>query len=155
MRLGVFSFFLAFLLISTANADSRAADASVAEAMKRPRIAAALAARARMDEATIKRDIALIKSLQAPSIVLNGPNNRINDGSTIITNIAAGKVSHGSLERTIEYAAERGSDVILMGEEITTYEDRSVRHRRFTDIWTETPDGWKIVLRQATVYSPN
>lgn len=152
MRLAVFPLFVALFLTSTANADSHAADASVAEAMKRPRIAAALAARARMDQATIKRDMALIKSLHAPGIVLNGPNNRINDGPTILANIAAGLVKHGSLERTIEYAGERGSDVILMGKETTTYEDKSVRHRRFTDIWTETADGWKIVLRQATIY---
>lgn len=155
MRLMMFSLFAAFFLASPASADSRAADTSVAEAMKRPRIAAALAARARMDEAAIKRDLALIKSLQAPGIVLNGPNNRINDGPAILANIAAGKVSHGALDRTIEYAAERGNDVILMGEETTTYEDKSVRHRRFTDIWTETPEGWKIVLRQATVYTRN
>lgn len=153
MRLAVFSFLVALSLTTAANADSRAADAKVAEAMKRPRIAAALAARARMDEAAIKRDIAQIEALQAPGIVLNGPNNRINDGPTILANIAAGMVSHGSLDRTIEYAAERGNDVILMGDETTTYEDKSVRHRRFTDIWTETPEGWKIVLRHATIYT--
>lgn len=152
MRLAVFSLLSAVFLTSTASADSRAADATVAEAMKRPRIAAALAARARMDQATIKRDMAQIKFLHAPDIVLNGPNNRINDGAAILTNIAAGRVNHGALDRTIEYAAERGSDVILMGKETTTYEDKSVRHRRFTDIWTETPEGWKIVLRQATIY---
>jgi hypothetical protein len=152
MRSAVLSLFIALFLTSPASADSRPADASVADAMKRPRIAAALAARARMDEAAIKRDMTQIKALLAPGIVLNGPNNRINDGSTILANIAAGMVNHGSLDRTIEYAAERGSDVILMGGEITTYENKSVRKRRFTDIWTETPDGWKIVLRQATVY---
>lgn len=152
MRLAVFSVLIGLLLTSHATADSRAADAGVAEAMKRPRIAAALAARARMDEAAIKRDMVQIKALLAPEIVLNGPNNRINDRPTILANIAAGTVNHGSLDRTVEYASERGSDVILMGEEITTYEDKRVRKRRFTDIWTETPGGWKIVLRQATVY---
>jgi hypothetical protein len=155
MRSAVLSLFIAFFLTSPASADSRPADASVAEAMKRPRIAAALAARARMDEAAIKRDMTQIKALLAPGIVLNGPNNRINDGPTILANIAAGRVNHGSLDRTVEYAAERGSDVILMGAEITTYEDKSVRKRRFTDIWTETPDGWKIVLRQATIFGSN
>jgi hypothetical protein len=42
-----------------------------------------------------------------------------------------------------------------MGKETTRPrpgEAGKTAHRRFTDIWTETPQGWKLVLRQATVY---
>jgi hypothetical protein len=152
MRLAVFALLVASFVPSMASADSRPADATVEAAMKRPRIAAALAARTRMDKAAIDRDMDQIRALLAPDIVLNGPNNKINDSAAILANIAAGRVNHGTMDRTIEHVAERGSDVIMMGEEVTTYEDKSIRRRRFTDIWTETAEGWKIVLRQATVY---
>jgi ketosteroid isomerase-like protein len=133
-----------------------AAAAAAAEAAKRPRIAAVLASRERLDAATIARDMAAIEAALAPDIILNGPNNRMNDRASIIANIAAGRVDHGSLERTIEYVSERGNDVILTGKETTkprTGEPGKIAHRRFTDIWTETPQGWKIVLRQATIYA--
>lgn len=140
-----------------ANADSQAASPEIAEALKRPRIAAALAMRNRMDDFAIARDLASIEATLAPEMILNGPNNRVNDRASIIKNIGAGRVDHGVMERTIEYAAERGRDVIFMGQEITrprsTNKDGKTAHRRFTDVWTETPDGWKLAMRHATVYA--
>ncbi len=130
---------------------------TAAEAAKRPRVAAVLAARERMDVVAIAGDTAAIDAALAPDMILNGPNNRTNDKASILANVAAGRLTHGSLERTIEYAAERGQDVILMGKETAKPRDSDpngkTRHRRFTDIWTETPQGWKLVLRHATIYA--
>lgn len=156
MRLLLMPLWLALVLAFPANAESHAANDAVAEAMKRPRIAAALEARERMDRAAIARDVATISALQAPDVVLNGPNNRISDRAKIAANFTAGRIDHDSMTRSIEYAAERGSDVILMGEETVTprnpTETGSIVRRRFTDIWTETPEGWKLALRQATIF---
>ena len=147
---------LVFLVIALPAQGSNVVAPSAAEAAKRPRIAAALATRERLDAVVIARDMKAIEAALAPDVILNGPNNRMNDRSSIVANITAGRVDHGSLERTIEYAAERGNDVILSGKETTrprAGESGKTAHRRFTDIWTETADGWKIVFRQATVYA--
>jgi hypothetical protein len=156
MRLPAMLSLLSVVLMSAANAGSTIAP-TAAEAAKLPRIAAALAVRDRLDNAVIARDMATIEATLAPDVILNGPNNRMNDRASIIANIKAGRVDHGVLERSVEYAAERGNDVILSGEEITrprsSAEGGKIVHRRFTDIWTETPQGWKIALRQATVYA--
>jgi ketosteroid isomerase-like protein len=156
MRLLVASVGLALILAAPVHAENRAATPVVEEALKTPRIAAALAARERMDNAAIAQDLAAIRAGLAPEMILNGPNNRVNDGAAIVANIGAGQLTHTTLVRSIEYAAQRGSDVIFMGEEAASAPGPDgttvVRRRRFTDIWTETADGWKIVLRQATIY---
>ncbi len=146
---------LSLLLALPAVAENVIAPAA-AEAAKRPRIAAVLAVREKMDAAAIAKDMATIEGNLASDMILNGPNNRVNDRASILTNIKAGRLTHGSLERTIEYAAERGADVILMGKETARPrqgEAGKTAHRRFTDIWTETPQGWKLVLRHATIYA--
>ena len=156
MRLTALLSLLSLTLCSPAFADAQAASPEVAEVLKRPRIAAALAMRNKMDTFTIERDLASIEATLVPEMALNGPNNRVNDRASIIKNLGAGLVRHGAMERTIEYAAERGRDVIFMGKEITrphsTDKDYKSQHRRFTDIWTETSDGWKLALRHATIY---
>lgn len=147
---------IALIAAFATNAGTNVIAPAAAEAVKRPRVAAVLAMRERMDAAAIARDMATIEAALAPEVILNGPNNLTNDRTAIIANIKAGRLTHGSLERTIEYAAERGADVILMGKETTrprAGEAGKTAHRRFTDIWTETPQGWKLVLRHATVYA--
>jgi hypothetical protein len=156
MRAHAILLMLALIAAFAANAGTNVIAPAAAEAVKRPRVAAVLAMRERMDAAAIARDMATIEAALAPEVILNGPNNLTNDRTAIIANIKAGRLTHGSLERTIEYAAERGADVILMGKETTRPrpgEAGKTAHRRFTDIWTETPQGWKLVLRHATVYA--
>ncbi len=156
MRLPALISLVLVVLCVPANADTQATSPEIAEVLKRPRIAAALAMRNRMDTFTIDRNLTSIEATLAPEMILNGPNNRVNDRSSIIKNIGAGLVAHGAMERTIEYAAERGRDVIFMGKEITrprsNDKDYKTQHRRFTDVWTETSDGWKLAMRHATIY---
>lgn len=156
MRLPALISLVLVVLCVPANADTQATSPEIAEVLKRPRIAAALAMRNRMDTFTIDRNLTSIEATLAPEMILNGPNNRVNDRSSIIKNIGAGQVTHGAMERTIEYAAERGRDVIFMGKEITrprsNDKDYKTQHRRFTDVWTETSDGWKLAMRHATIY---
>ena len=151
--------FAVLLLIAPAHAEQRAATPAVSEAIKRPRIAAAMAARERMDAAAIAKDVTVISSLLASDAILNGPNNKVNDRASIVANNAAGRVNHDTMTRLIEYAAERGSDVVFMGEETETPRDATkegkIVRRRFTDVWTETPEGWKLAMRQATIFSSN
>ncbi len=67
-------------------------------------------------------------------------------------------IDYTRLERLIEYAAVRpNGEVLLMGEEFVTPIDKArfagkQVKRRTTEIWTPVDGGWKLSVRQATVY---
>ena len=76
-----------------------------------------------------------------------------------VANLALGLIDYTTLERVIEYAATRGPhDVVLMGEEHLTpvgkarFAGKQVK-RRTTEIWSDESGEWKLVVRQATIYS--
>ena len=149
-----------FLMISPfpAVASWRPANADVEAAAKTPRIAEALAATERMDHAILSRDVKQFAAIFADNAVVNNPFNRIARKADAVRNLETGLINYTSLERTIEYAAERGDhDVVLMGEEILTpvgkakFAGETIR-RRTTEIWTKASGDWKLALRQATVY---
>lgn len=146
------------LPVPPALASWRAANAEVAAAARAPRIAAALAAAERMDQAILARDAKAFSAVFADDAVVNNPYNRIARKADAERNLATGLIDYTSLERTIEYAAERGGrDVVLMGEEVLTpvrkakFAGEKIR-RRTTEIWTDASGEWKLVIRQATIY---
>lgn len=136
----------------------RPANADVAAIAKTPRIAEALAATERMDRAILSRDVKEFAAVFADDAVVNNPFNRIARKANAINNLETGLIDYTSLERTIEYAAERGDhEVVLMGEEVLTpvgkakFAGETIR-RRTTEIWTKATGEWKLSVRQATVY---
>lgn len=140
------------------SASWRPANADVEAAAKAPRIAEALAATEKMDHAILTRNAKEFAAIFADDAVVNNPFNKIARKADAIRNLETGLIDYTSLERTIEYAAERGDhDVVLMGEEILTpvgkakFAGETIR-RRTTEIWTKASGEWKLVLRQATVY---
>ena len=146
------------LCVSPASASWRAANTEVAAAARSPRIAAALAATDRMDRAILTRDARAFSSAFADDAVVNNPFNRIARKADAERNLASGLIDYTSLERSVEYAAERGAhDVVLMGEEVLTpvrkakFAGETIR-RRTTEIWTDATGEWKLALRQATIY---
>ena len=149
----------ALMLMSTpASAKWRAANPEVAAAARTPRIAAALAAADRMDRAILTRDAKEFSAVFANDAVVNNPFNRIARKKDAERNLATGLIDYTTLERSIEYAAERGDhDVVLMGEEILTpirkakFAGEKIR-RRTTEIWTDASGQWKLAIRQATIY---
>ena len=145
-------------VVSPAAASWRAANADVEAAARTPRIAAALAATERMDRAILARDAKAFSAIFADDAVVNNPFNRIARKADAERNLATGLIDYTSLERSIEYAAERGAhDVVLMGEEALTpvrsakFADQKIR-RRTTEVWTDVSGEWKLTLRQATIY---
>jgi ketosteroid isomerase-like protein len=146
------------LAASPASASWRAANAEVETAARTPRIAAALAAAERMDQAILARDAKSFSAVFAEDAVVNNPFNRIARKVDAERNLATGLIDYTSLERSIEYAATRGEhDVILMGEEILTpvrkakFAGEKIR-RRTTEVWTNESGKWKLAIRQATIY---
>ena len=152
-------FALFTLLALPASADWRATTPAAKQAVKVPRIAAALAATVRFDEAILTKNEAVFASLFADDAVINNPFNKIATKSVALKNLKTGLIDYTTLERSIEYAALRGRhEVILMGEETLTpvgkakFANKRVR-RRTTEIWTDISGAWQLSVRQATIYS--
>lgn len=155
----VVSAVLSLLIAWPAQAGWKAATPAVAEATRQPRIAAAIEAAMRFDRAILAHDAQVFADTFTEDAVVNNPFNRIARKPDAVANFATGLIDYTSLERVIEYAATRGEhDVVLMGEEHLTpvgkarFAGKQVK-RRTTEIWTDESGGWKLALRQATIYS--
>ncbi|MGF1550007.1 MAG: nuclear transport factor 2 family protein [Sphingomonadaceae bacterium] len=155
--------YVAPVLILCAAVPARAewppANQAVAEAAKHPRVAAVLEAINRVDAAIVAGDKDGFMAVFADDTVVNSPFNVVATREVAERAYASGALTYEYLRRSIEYAAPRGEDeVVLMGEE--TYAPpqghplggKTVR-RRFTDLWQLRDGQWKIALRQATVIS--
>lgn len=150
---------LSFLQAMPANAAWRAANPVAAEAVKDPRIAAALDAAMRFDKAILSHDTAVFSDTFTEDAVVNNPFNKIARKSDAVNNLITRMIDYTSLDISIEYAATRGAhDVVLMGEETLTpvgkarFAGKHVR-RRTTEVWTDESGQWKLAIRQATIYS--
>ncbi|MFN3287311.1 MAG: nuclear transport factor 2 family protein [Sphingomonadaceae bacterium] len=139
-------------------ADWRAANPAVEAAARDPSVAAVLRATQAMDAALVAGDTAGFIGWFAADAVINSPFNSVSDRAEAERRSASGLLRYESLSRSIEHASVRANgEVLLMGEE--TYRPRpphplagrTVR-RRTTEIWTRTPEGWRLSVRQATNY---
>lgn len=132
----------------------------VARAARDPVIAAALAARARLDAAFAAQDAVSTASLMATDLVVNTPINQVARVDTVLASFKAGRMNYESFDTTIEALDGRGDHVVIMGEEVVTPRATAAHagktvHRRFTDVWRKDPDGeWRLTVRQATITSP-
>ena len=146
------------LLAFPATAGWRATTSAAEQAVKVPRISAALEAVVRFDDAILAKDEAVFGSLFADDAVINNPFNKVATKAIALKNMRTGLIDYTTLERSIEYAAVRGAhEVIFMGEEVLTpvgkarFADKKVR-RRTTEIWTNASGRWQLSVRQATIY---
>jgi len=131
----------------------------VATAAGDPVIAAALAARARLDAAFAAQDVEAVTALSARDLVVNTPANRVARLETVIGFFKAGRMDYESADVTIEAVDARGDHVVLMGEEVvrprkTAPNAGKTVRRRFTDVWRKDPDAqWRLTIRHATIIS--
>src|SRR5262245_29091956 len=135
----------------------RFASDEVTAAGRDPVIAAALAARARLDAAFAAQDVDGVEAVSARDLVVNTPANRVARLETVIGFFKAGRMNYESLDVTIEGLDARGDHVVIMGEEVVTPKESApnagkVVRRRFTDVWRKDPDGqWRLTIRHATI----
>ncbi|HLL31048.1 MAG TPA: DUF4440 domain-containing protein [Allosphingosinicella sp.] len=152
---------LATMLAAAAPADVRmiAANPAATAALRHPRVAAAFAARMKVQTALVVGDSSAFGSGFTPDAVVNSPFNNVATAAEAARRSRAGTLNYKYLHTSIEYAAHRRDDeVVFMGEE--TYEPaagamhagKTVR-RRFTDLYRKVRGKWLLSLRQATIIS--
>jgi ketosteroid isomerase-like protein len=131
----------------------------VAATARNPEIAAALAARARLDAAFAAQDAEETAALFARDLIVNAPSNRVARRDAVMGFFKAGRMDYESVTETIEALEARGDYVVMMGEEVVKPSEtapnpgKTVR-RRFTDVWRKESDGqWRLTIRQATITS--
>lgn len=136
---------------------TRFASEEVALSAKHPVIAAALAARARLDAGFAAQDVEAVAALSAPDLIVNTPANRVARLETVLGFFKAGRMNYESLDVTIEGVDARDNHVVIMGGEVVKPKEGAPNpgktvSRRFTDVWRKERDGvWRLTIRHATV----
>lgn len=112
--------------------------------------------------AALKRDIPALEQLWSEQITINAPNNRVIVGrrANMDTFVRSGIINFSSFERAIESIKVDDDFAVIMGlETVVPIADapsagliagRQVR-RRFTNIWKEEGETWRLYWRHANV----
>jgi hypothetical protein len=91
---------------------------------------------------------------------VQNPENAIVGFQKIMERIKSGKINYATFERRIDTIAFVNNTAIVMGLETlipqgnTQHAGKTIK-RRFTNIWTQEEDKWKLTARQATIISTN
>jgi ketosteroid isomerase-like protein len=124
-----------------------------------PRILAVIEARKRRDEAMRARDIESVKKFIATDLVVNAPINRVVDGANMLARLSRGEIAYDDEGvSTVEFMGVRDDLVVVMGGGVLNpvgnapNAGKTIR-RRWTDVWKNIDGQWKMIIRQATVFS--
>ena len=112
--------------------------------------------------AALNRDVPALERLWSDQFVVNAPNNRVVVGrqQNLDTFVRGGVINFSSFERTIEFVRVDGDFGVLMGlEAVVPRTDvpsvglvaGQVIRRRFTNIWKNEGDAWRLYWRHANV----
>ncbi|WP_332878422.1 nuclear transport factor 2 family protein [Massilia sp. S19_KUP03_FR1] len=151
-------FILLCSLVLPAHAAWVATTPQAEQAVKIPKIASALKATERFDQAILGKNVAVFESMFDDEAVVNNPYNKIARKRDAVANLKTGLIDYASLDRAVEYAARMGEhQVVLMGEESLKPQGHAKMagkqlRRRTTEIWSDASGTWKLLLRQATIY---
>jgi ketosteroid isomerase-like protein len=114
--------------------------------------------------ATLHRDIPALERLWSEDFVVNAPNNEVVLGRAAVldTFVRAGVINFASFERRVEFVRVDGAFVIIMGLETVQSVNNSpsvglvagqIITRRFTNIWKNESDAWRLSIRHANVFT--
>jgi|SRR5579859_365543 len=131
-------------------------DASDANRFADLAVAEAIAASNAEVAAILAEDLRAFVNSLAADVVVNSPLGTINRRDDTLAAFGRGFIRYSSFDRRIEYAGKLGELVVIMGNEILAPKGNApyagkIVHRRFTDVWRNEQDAWRLALRQATV----
>ncbi len=101
--------------------------------------------------AFLAQDVEALRRLWSEELLVNSPLDRVNDREQILGLLAGGVIRHLTYEIEIETLRRIGDLVVAMGHDVVTNAPgEAPRRRRFTDLWREEGDGWRMVARHAS-----
>lgn len=105
-------------------------------------------------DAVLRGDFARLDELWADDFVVNNPSNAVGFGRE--GPVRRGAITYSSFQRVAEFVALRGDVVIVMGREVVvpkapTANAGRTLHRRYTNVWMRTAQGWRLAARHANV----
>lgn len=140
-------------------AEMKFASEEVAATAKTPKVAEALAARIKLDEAFAAQNAEAVGELAADDLIVNTPADRVARKQAVLGFLKAGRINYEEAETKVEALDLRENQLVIMGEEVvkpkpgTDNAGKTVK-RRFTDVWRKDSDGkWRLTIRQATIRS--
>lgn len=107
-------------------------------------------------------DTDTLAGLLSKELVVSDPSNTIRRRDDLLALFATKAVEYRSFESTIDYAGEIGGLVVLMGTESTVLESApkttpwkpgTKLHRRFTNVFRQEGETWRLLVKQSTVFS--
>lgn len=122
------------------------------------RIVAALAARERLLAMFAAQNAEGLAPLLAANLLVHAPHNAVVNRESVLALFRSGRMNYEDVTTELDFAGVRNEGVVLMGLEIVhpragaPNASKSVR-RRFTDIWRNEGDEWRLHIRQATIIS--
>ena len=119
----------------------------------------AIQSRIRAEDATVgraiaTRDFATLQRCWSPSLVVNGPTNKIVNRDQVVESMHHGGLNYTSLKGVTEFFTVTNGVAIDMGHDdvITADGPMAGKHlvRRSTNIFQRSNDDWVLIARQAT-----
>jgi uncharacterized protein DUF4440 len=115
--------------------------------------------------AALHRDIPALEQLWSEQFTVNAPNNRVVVGrqSNLDTFVRGGIINFSSFERAIEFIRIDDAFAVIMGlETVTPLSDAPSAglvagqpvKRRFTNVWKQEGNTWRLYWRHANVIRP-
>lgn len=112
--------------------------------------------------AALNRDVSELKRLWSEDFTVNAPNNQVVVGrqGNLDAFVRSGIINFTTFDRSVEFIRVDGPFAVIMGlETVVPKEDApSVGlvagqqvHRRFTNIWRQEGNTWRLYWRHANV----
>lgn len=112
--------------------------------------------------AALNRDVSELKRLWSEDFTVNAPNNQVVVGrqGNLDAFVRSGIINFTTFDRSVEFIQVDGPFAVIMGlETVVPKEDApSVGlvagqqvHRRFTNIWRQEGNTWRLYWRHANV----
>jgi ketosteroid isomerase-like protein len=106
-------------------------------------------------EAVLAKDTVLLKTMWSEDMTVNSPFNQIvKPGKTTVDRPVISRLNYASFQRNIESVLIKEGIIITMGNELVVEKGdkgtpgRTIK-RRYTNIWMNEDDTWKIIARHA------
>jgi ketosteroid isomerase-like protein len=111
--------------------------------------------------AVLREDVQALERLWSEQLIVNTPQSDISaERSVVLDRIKRGLIRYSQFDREIEAIRFSDNIAIVMGSEtivrkVDAAETPKPVRRRFTNIWRQSTQGWRMIARHANVVPSN